>query len=707
MFSLLEAAGDALVPSFSQLFAVFAKTIGDPESADVRINTMLALSRVAMLIDPDEDDHKQNLAAFQEIFPSMVQVLKTAVDQDDDERIMQAFEVFQTLIGCESALIAPHFKNLVLFMLEIAGNNESSADTRSQALSFLMQCVKYRRMKVQFIENMGRDLTLKAMQIATEIEESDDDDDEDVTPARSALALLDLLASSLPPRQVIVPLLDALPQYVNSPQPALRRGGILALGMCVEGAPDFVATQLGMIMPLLLNLLNDSESSVRLAALHGVASLSDDLAEDMAKEHATIIPALLKNLDAATIKTSDKAAEAKNLSTIKAVCRALDTLMEGMESATTASYISELVPRLGRLIDHPDFKVKASAIGAMGSMAGAAEAGFMPYFETTMKALSEYVTIKHSEDELELRATVVDSMGSIASAVGAKAFQPYVEGLMQASEEALNLGHARLRETNFILWATMAKVYGTEFTPFLPGVVKGLMDSLNQEESDLEVELGEEAKDLIGTEVTLAGKKIKVVSESDDVEDVDIMEGSDDEDDDDWDDVMGVTGVALEKEISVEVLGDVLSHTGDNFIPYLEKAVEATTVLVDHPYEGVRKAAITTLWRAYASLWNLMEEHTGTKWQPGLPLKQAPSHELVKLGEVVSTATMALWGDETDRYVFPLLFSWIQISLRMMNNMTLSQLTQMHKVANAANAYLKSDLNQLSFFATIFVVTID
>ncbi len=70
----------------------------------------------------------------------------------------------------------------------------------------------------------------------------------------------------------------------------------------------------------------------------------------------------------------------------------------------------------------------------MGSIAGSAEDAFLPYFEPTMKALAEYVTIKDSQEELDLRATVCDAMGSMAQAVGAQAFQPYVQPLMQASE---------------------------------------------------------------------------------------------------------------------------------------------------------------------------------------------------------------------------------------------------------------------------------
>ena len=105
-----------------------------------------------------------------------------------------------------------------------------------------------------------------------------------------------------------------------------------------------------------------------------------------------------------------------------------------------------------------------------------------------------------------------------------------------------------------------------------------------------------------------------------------------------------------------EVIGDVLSHTRKNFVPHFQKTIETVMPLVEHSYEGVRKAAIGTLWRGYACLWGLMEDHTGVKWSPGLPLHSQPSEEVLKLGEIVTTATLSLWEDETDRYVNNLIY---------------------------------------------------
>lgn len=647
LFTILESMGDGFMHRFHDLFALFAKTIRDPESAEVRVNTMLALSKMAMVLDADNDP--DSLHSFQEAIPQMVAVLKQAVDAGDDDRTMQGFEVFQTLLGCDSQLLNKHFRDLIQFMIDLAAEKTIEDEARTQALSFLMQAVRYRKLKIQGLK-FGEQLTLKSLEIVTELGDLSADE-EDVTPARSALGLLDLMASSLPPSQVIVPLLHALGPYLGSQDPDRRRAGIMALGMCVEGAPDFIATQLQEILPMVLRLLEDPEVKVRQAALNGVARLADDLPEDMGKEHQKLIPALVKNLDMAMGGLTGSEDD-RNLEIVKGCCQAIDPLIDGLEAAEAKQYLPELVPRMSRLFAHADVKVKGAAVGAVGSIAGSAEEAFLPYFEATMNALSEYVRIKDSEEEMDMRCTTCDAIGSIAMAVGAEPFKRYVPHMMEATEEGLHLGHPRLRETSYIFWSTMAKVYQSDFKPFLAGVVKGLIESLQQEETDLEVELGQEAADLVGQEVTIAGKKVKVAAPSDDIQtngdDDDAIDADGNDGEDDWDELTAVTAVALEKEIAVEVVADVMTHVKREYLPYVEKTIEVVLPLVEHPYEGTRKGAISTLFRAYAALWSLQDE-TQEKWQPGLPLRAQPTAEITKLGELIMTGTLAVWQGEEDR----------------------------------------------------------
>ncbi|KAI4246593.1 MAG: hypothetical protein LQ352_006380, partial [Teloschistes flavicans] len=649
LFTIIEAFGEDMTAKIPQLLQVFGKTIRDTQSAEVKINSMLGVSRIAILLDADEDEAA--LKTVQDLIPQMVDILKQAVDAEDEDRTNQCFEVFQTLIGCDSAVLNKHFGSLLQFMTNIAVDTDTEEDARTQALSFLINAVRFRKLKVQGLK-VGEHLTLKALEIVPELGDSDVNDEE-VTTARSALMLIDVLAESLPPSQVVVPLLHNLGPYVNSPDPDRRKAGILALGTVVEGAPDFINTQLHEILPLVLRLFDDSEDKVRRAALDTIMRLAEDLAEDLGKQHAKLIPALVKHLDTAMHKLAGPD-DQQNLDSIKACCNAIDALGDGLDTEAIIGYLPELVPRLSRLFTCPDPKTKAAAIGALGAMAGSAEEGFTPYFEQTMNALASYVRIKDSEEELDLRCTTCDAMGAIALAVGAEPFQKYVRPLMEATEEGLHLDHPKLRETSFLFWGSMAKVYKDQFKPFLEGVVKAIFESLESEESDIDVELGEEAADLVGKEVIIGGKKVKVSAISDDdlvgadeIEDLDAM-GDDDDDDDDWGDLQTITAVAQEKEIAVEVVGDILTHVTSHYVPYIEKTVEVVLLLTEHSYEGVRRAAIATLYRLYAAVWGLQPEGS-QKWEPGLPLQQKPKDEVSKLGEIISTATLALWAEEEDR----------------------------------------------------------
>jgi len=421
--------------------------------------------------------------------------------------------------------------------------------------------------------------------------------------------------------------------------------------MVVEGAPDFIATQLHEIFPLVLRLLEDPEPKVRKAALDGVMRISEELPEELGKEHKKLFPSLVKHMDIA-IKSLTGPEDTKNLDIIRASCNCMESLVEGLNYNDIKPYLPELMPRLTRLFSHPNLKTKGAAIGATGAIAATAKEDFTPHFEHTMNALSEYVQMKDSPEELDLRSITCDAIGSIALAMGAKPFQRYVRPMMQATDEGLHLDHPKLKETSFLFWAMMAKVYGDEFKPFIQGVVKCLFECLDTEESDLDVDLGEEAADLAGQEITIGGRKIKVASltddeiiAADDIEDLDeeIAEG-----DDDWDNMDVISAVAQEKEIAVEVLGDILTHATKDYIPYMEKTIETCLPLVEHSYEGVQKAALSTLFRAYAAVWNLQPDKA---WEPGLPLETEPSAQIKRLGEIIMTATLAIWQTEEDRYV--------------------------------------------------------
>lgn len=645
LYSILETMGDGFADKFKALFDLFSKTINDPESLDVRVNTLLALSKMAMVIDAEED--QASVKSFQNTFPAMVKVLQDAISNGKEEQIMYSFEVFNTLLTTEYQLMSKHFEHLVELMNQIGTDTQFSDETRTQAISYLMQCVVYRRLRVQG-KKMGEPLTKSMLAVVAEIEDINDDDD--ITPGRSALGLIDSMAQQLPAQQVIAPLLDELPRYSSNRDPAFRRAGIMALGYSVEGAPDFISTQLARVFPILYTLLEDSDVSVRQAALQCTARLADDLPTDVTKEHEKLMPLLAQNLTAAMQQYKGED-EGPAIDIMRSSVSAIDSVVDGMESHDAVQYLDKLAPLLQKLLEHPDFKIKGLAAGALGSLASTVEEPFKPFLHDSMQAMQGYITKKESEDELDLRASCTDAMGEMAVAVGRTDFQNYVQPLMRASEEALKLEHSRLKESTYILWGSLAKVYEDDFAPFLGGVVNGLFECIDQEEGDIEVQLGDTAQDLLGKEVMIAGRKVKVADavDEDDEEDGDIEDIELDDDDSDWNDLTTVTPLALEKEIAIEVIGDVVGNTKTAYMPYFEKTIQKLLPLVEHSYENVRKAAFSTLHRAYAALYEVQEESGAQqKWEAGLPLKVKPVSELEKLGDLVMTATLTAWADEED-----------------------------------------------------------
>lgn len=666
LIPIIEAFGKELIDMFGELLALLSKTISDRASMDVRINSMVALSKMALAIDHKEDD--VHLRSLQATIPQMVLLLRRAVGAQHEKYTDQCFEVFQSLFNCDAAVLNKDFGDLIEFMLLVAIDKKFSDEARSQAIHWLVQGLVLRKQKVQGLR-LGQLMTLSSLQITMEVKDNARDEEGEIVP-RAALCLIESLASRLPPSQVVVPLLNEIGQYVQSPKPEERQGGIIALSMCVAGAPDFIASQLHEIVPVLLRLLEDPETKVRRAALTGALSLASHLPEVLGEEHEQLIPALVKSLDVALSSLDGPDDDAK-IDITCASCDAIQSLVEGLTTDVVRQHLPKLISRLYQLLSHQRLEIKVAAIGALGAVAESAEEGFLPFFPQLVNSLSRFVRITGGSDELELRAVTCNALGRMALAVGPQTFQRYVEPLMEATKESLHLDHPRLKETSYYLWGTIARVYGSDFKPFLKDVLTALFANLKAAEWAHEIDLGQTAPGQAGQNITLDGAEMMnggrefiigdqvngmAAATDDDLGDFDdtdafseLEEGYEDEKDS-WDESPPVTAVTIEKELALVVIGDILTHTGRDYLPYVEETIENVRPLAHHFYTGVRRSAAVTLLRIYSLMWDHQGEQA-TKWEPGLPLKVQPSDEIMRVGEIAMQATLHVWKEEEDRYV--------------------------------------------------------
>jgi importin-4 len=656
-YLIMLNAPEVLAPSLQSMLQVLRGALKDPENADVRVNALLTIGEVATNVDSESEDEVE---ALQQCVPDMVIILRDAVSSGDEDRATKVFETFQQILVLNGAMFSAHFKEIIQFMINVMAGPDVEQEMRLNAIFFLIAAVNARKMKLQ-ASRLGEEIALKALQLVVDLDKFEDDGERN--PARQALALLDLLSNQLPPNQVVLPLMKAVGTYSSDSDPKIRRAGILALGMCVEGAPDFFSTQLKDLMPLVLRLLQDDSAIVRAACLKTVARLAEELSEDFGLLHGSLIPTIIDNFDAGEEELLKNPSSASDdvVALVLDSCIAIDALVEGMEKEDTIKYIQDILPRLSRMMQQDNHKLKIVSVAAIGSVAASAEEHFIPYFQGAMQALGAFMQGKETEDELKLRQNTTDSIGKIALAVGAEEFKPYVQPLMQASEEALHLKDADLRESSYILWSQLAKVYKEDFETFIPGVVNGLLECLQQEESfvsdtdfnDIIQKIQKVKDENSGEDISAEiddilsqSKAAKVLLEK---EDDDEMDGDDDGEEE------PSTAISMEKEIALEVLGDVLSHTKVTFLPYFEKTIDEVMKQLDHHQPVVRQAAIGTLWRAYATLWQIEVDRYKASGESGT---FQLSEVVRKLGSATMAASLALWQEETERYVLSAPLHW-------------------------------------------------
>ncbi|KAH7913038.1 armadillo-type protein [Hygrophoropsis aurantiaca] len=605
LFTVLENIVEGFQEHLQSFFKLFEALLADPESIEVRITTVRALGVIAQYIDADD---KADIKSFQTLLPAMIQVVGQSLDTGDEAGARQLFDVFETLLILEIPILGPHIPELAAFLLQCGGNRNLDAELRVLALNALNWTVQYKKSKIQS-QNLAGAILEGLMPIATEFEPEDSDDD---APCRSALRIIDGLATNLPPSQVFPALRQLIQQYFSSTDPNYRRGAMLALGVAVEGC----IVQAG---------LRDSDVSVRKASCIAVSCLCEWLEDECVSKHADLVPAIMTLVH--------------DPSTQRAACTALDALLEILHDVID-QYLGLIMEQLAGLLDTAPIPVKTVVTGAIGSAAHASKEKFLPYFQPTMDRLQHFLVLTGEGEESELRGIAMDAVGTFAEAVGVSVFRPYFADMMKQAFQGLDMGSARLRECSFLFFGVMARVFGEEFAPYLPNVIPPLLSSCHQAEH------GEETSSAFSSsEATAAfasgsspSNAINIVDETDvngnpeiEVEDVDL------------DKLLEVnSAIAVEKEIAADTIGTIFAATRDHFLPFVEQCTLELVSLLTHYYEGIRKSATESLLEIVRTFYDLGNY---PEWQPGRavqtplsnPVKELVTHSIVPLLEMYET----------------------------------------------------------------------
>jgi hypothetical protein len=551
----------------------------------------------------------------------MLKVVQQTVISDNSEGVKHGFDVFETLLLLDTPLLNKHVAEYVDLCLSVGGNQEIDTEIRCAALNSLSWTIQYKKSKVQN-QGLAKVMIERLLPIGTEDEPEDLDED---APGRLAFRALDELAKALPPQQVFPVLSPALQQYMSSPNPAMRKSALMAFGVTVEGCSEFIRPHVAHLWPLIDSGLADPEPIVRKAACIALACLCEWLQDECAERHAQIVPVLFNLIsDPATQKSATACLEAY-----------LEILGDSI-----GQYLTLLMERLIVLLESAPDSVKATVTGAIGSAAFASKEGFKPYFAETIKRLIPFLTLEGEGDAAALRGVATDTIGTFAEVVGKDIFRPYFESMMQHTIQALSVESSRFRETSFMFFGTMAGVFEDEFSPYLPQVVPPLLVScLQSEENQFE------GDDAAGTAQEAIAAFNAAASSSKLT-----MNGDEEDEEEDLDELEKMFGgvnseIAIEKEISLEVLGQIFEASKSAYLPYLDETVKVLIDKLDHFYEGIRKASLSSLFTIIKTYYLMSSP---ADWEGQFP--PPPFHDQVKLLiDTIMPEVLNAWKDEEDK----------------------------------------------------------
>ncbi|KAF7308578.1 Importin N-terminal domain-containing protein [Mycena chlorophos] len=619
LYTVLDNIVENLKDHLDGLFKLFTGLVVDPESLEVRITTVRAMGVIASYIDAED---KAEVKAFQASLPAIMQVIGQTVEAGNEPGARQLFDVLETLLILEVPVLGKHIPELAEFLLRLGSNRAFDPELRVLSLNALNWTIVYKKSKIQS-NNLAGAILHGLMPITAEEEPEDIDDD---APSRSALRIIDGLATGLPPSQVFPPLRALITEYFSSPDANNRRGAMLALGICVEGCSEYMTPLLSAVWPVIETGLRDSDAGVRKASCVAVSCMCEWLSDECVTRHEILVPSIM-----ALINDPD---------TQRAACTALDGLLEILHDHI-GLYLAGIMEHLTGLLVTAPISVKSVVIGAIGSAAHAAKDAFLPYFGPIMERLQAFLTLTNEGEEVELRGITVDAIGTFSEAVGKDVFRPFFPDMMKQAFEGLELGSPRLRECSFLFFGVMAKVFEDEFAPYLPNVIPPLIKSCAQVEQGEEFSILE-ASTAFGTgsdpqnAITIVDDKDANGNDMVEIEDIDVEKMMD-----------ANSAIAVEKEIAADTIGSVFAATKTHFLPYVEECTLQLVEMLQHYYEGIRKSATDSLLEIVRTFYELSG---APEWTAGLNYAPVPD-AVKKLNEHALKALLEMYETEDNKSV--------------------------------------------------------
>ncbi|KAK1123971.1 hypothetical protein K0M31_006999 [Melipona bicolor] len=586
---MTETAPDVYLTRAVSLTILLRETLNNLH--DLRHPIAYYTLKILQNLSPLINGNQMMVNIYHQMMPQIMTTIQYLTTSNEDKAIT-CFELLDDLCENAIAVITPHVNPLVNMCLVIARNKALDDVLRVKAVTFIGWLTRTKKKTVIKHKLIEPILDMLFTLMSTKPQDDNDEiyfsgDNEDNTPITCATQTLDLLALHLPPEKLIPHLLQYIEPSLQSIDIYAKKAAYLTMAVLAEGCSEYIRTKyLEHFLQYTFQGISDSDPVVRNAALFALGQFSEHLQPNISLYSHELLPILFEYLSqiCAHIKQ-----EKKEPPSVNRMFYALEMFCENLNESFLP-YLPTLMERLFEILSvDTSVHITELALSAIGSAAMASKEYMLPYFEKIITILDNYLSDKQTEETMCLQVQAVDTLGIIARTIGDTNFAPL-------AGKSLNFGMKLLRETEdpdlkksiYGLIASVSTIMKKEIADDLSEITEYMITSIQSSEGII--------PQLKQDEIYNTFPVYEEVSENEN-EDEDI-ENTDNEDDGDDGDVAGYSvenAYIEEKEEAILALKEIAEHTGEAFLPYLEKSFEETFKLANYPQEDIRKAVIDAL----------------------------------------------------------------------------------------------------------------
>ncbi|KAJ4431592.1 hypothetical protein ANN_20191, partial [Periplaneta americana] len=582
---------------------------------------------------------------YHQLMPRVMQAVR-ALSVTDEERAVEAMELFDDLVESAIAVIVPHIKPLVEMCLEFASNKTLGDSIRVKALSFIGWITRTKKkaiVKHKLVQPI-LDVLFQLMSMPPENDDKEEYFSDDVdanTPMTCATQTLDVLALHLPPDKLLPPLVCYMQKICLSQLQHIQRGlegtdlyakkaSHLALAVVVEGCSECIRTKyLESFLQCICKGITDPAGVVRNAALFALGQFSEHLQPDISQYASQLLPVLFDYLARLCSQLQEKGKEPPGLDRM---FYALEMFCENLGDELLP-YLPTLMDRLfTALSPNNSVHLRELALSCIGATANAAKDGMVPYFPRIIESLKIYLTQEQSEETMCLQTQAVDTLGVLARSVGPEHFAPLAQETVQLGLELLSkTDDPDLRKSCYGLFAALSTVLKGDMRNILPTIVEIMLDALKSVEGIVPHYKDDENTAFpVYEDLSDAAEEEDIENESEDEEEEEVAGYS-------------VENVYVEeKEEACIALTEIAKNTGEAFVPFLEKSFEEVFKMINYPQDEIRKAAIDALLQFCISFNDIKSPEGEIALSKALSMLIPKCAELIRTDEERSVVMTAL-----------------------------------------------------------------